>query len=210
MEIADRAGLEALTMRALGDKLGVSAMSLYRYVPGKAELLDLLLEQAYAELPNDLPDEHWERQLKRVALDAWELYTRHPWMLDVSTYRASLGPHSIRKYERELSAVANAGLSDLDMDLVVAAVADYVRGAARGMAESRSAAQVTGRSDAEWWAMHSDLLRQLVDPIVFPLATRIGEKAGAEYGGTTDPRRSFNFGLARLIAGVRVMVEHKK
>jgi AcrR family transcriptional regulator len=209
MEIADRAGLEALTMRALGDKLGMSAMSLYRYVPGKAELLDLILEQAYAELPSDLPDADWEGRLRRVARDSWELYARHPWMLDVSTYRPSLGPHSIRKYERELSAVADAGLCDLEMDLVVAAVSDYVRGAARGMAEARSAAQVTGRSDEEWWAMHSDLLQQLVDPNVFPLATRIGAKAGAEYGGTTDPRRSFDFGLARLIAGIRAMVERE-
>jgi len=204
MALADASGLEALTMRALGERLSVSAMSLYRYVPGKPELLDLVVELAYAELPDTLPEAPWEMRLRRVALDTWALYQRHPWMLEVSTYRASLGPHSIRKYERELSAVADAGLGDLDMDLVVAAVSDYVRGAARNAVDARTAMQVTGDSDEEWWALHAALLQQLVDPEVFPLAVRIGAKAGAAYGGTTDPARSFAFGLARLIEGVRL------
>lgn len=202
MALADTFGLEALSMRALGQRLGVSAMSLYRYVPGKPELLELVVELAYAELPDDLPQASWETRLRCVALDAWALYQRHPWMLEVSTYRASLGPHSIRKYERELRAIADAGLGDLDMDLVVAAVSDHVRGAARNAVDARVATQVTGGSDEEWWAAHAGLLQQLVDPEVFPLAVRIGAKAGAEYGGTTDPARSFEFGLARLIEGI--------
>lgn len=204
MALADASGLEALTMRTLGERLGVSAMSLYRYVPGKPELLDLIVELAYAELPETLPDAGWEERLRCVALDTWALYQRHPWMLEVSTYRASLGPHSIRKYERELRAVADAGLGDLDMDLVVAAVSDFVRGAARNAIDARVAMQATGSSDEEWWALHAGLLQQLVDPEVFPLAVRVGAKAGAEYGGTTDPARSFAFGLARLIEGVRL------
>lgn len=204
MALADADGLQALTMRALGERLGVSAMSLYRYVPGKPELLDLIVELAHAELPDALPDAGWEARLLRVALDAWALYQRHPWMLEVSAYRASLGPHSIRKYERELSALNGAGLADLDRDMVVSAVSDYVRGAARNAVDARTAGQATGESEEEWWARHAGLLQRLVDPAVFPLAVRIGAKAGAEYGCTTDPARSFAFGLARLIEGVRL------
>ncbi len=204
MALADTDGLQALTMRALGERLGVSAMSLYRYVPGKPELLDLIVELAHAELPDTLPEASWDTQLHRVALDAWELYQRHPWMLEVATYRAALGPHSIRKYERELGALNGAGLGDLDRDMVVSAVSDYVRGAARNAIDAQSAVQATGQSEADWWALHAGLLQQLVNPEAFPLAVRIGAKAGAEYGGTTDPARSFAFGLARLIAGVRL------
>jgi AcrR family transcriptional regulator len=209
MSVADTSGLEALSMRVLGEKLGVSAMSLYRYVPGKPELLDLLLELAYAELPQELPTGDWRVRLGRVARDTWDLYLRHPWMLEVSTYRASLGPHSIYKYERELNAVANAGFTDLEMDLVVAAVSDYVRGAASRAVEARAVGQATGRSDEEWWALHSGLLQQLVDPNAFPLATRIGAKAGAEYGGTTDPTIAFEFGLERLIQGLQAFLESR-
>lgn len=196
-------------MRALGEKLGVSAMSLYRYVPGKPELLDLLLELAYAELPHDLPAGAWRVRLRRVARDTWDLYLRHPWMLEVSMYRASLGPHSIYKYERELSAVSDAGLTDLEMDLVVATVSDYVRGAASRAVEARTAGQATGRSDEEWWALHSGLLQQLVDPNVFPLAVRIGAKAGAEYGATTEPALAFEFGLERLIEGIQAFLQSR-
>lgn len=210
MELADASGLEALSMRVLADRLGVSAMSLYRYVPGKPELLDLVVELAHAELPQDLPDDDWPVRLEEVARDAWALYLRHPWMLEISTYRASLGPHSLRKYERELQAVASAGLSDLVMDLVVASVSDYVRGAARSACEGRSAKKQTGRTDAEWWSLHACLLEQLVDPNVFPLAVRVGAAAGAEYGATTDPERSFDFGLKRLIQGLQQYVEESR
>jgi AcrR family transcriptional regulator len=202
LQMADESGLEALSMRLLAQRMGVSTMALYRYVPGKPELLDLLLELAHAELPDDLVDADWPLRLRQVATDTWSLYLRHPWMLEISTYRASLGPHSLRKYERELRAVEGAGLSDLEMDLVVAAVSDHVRGAARSACEAAAAAQRTGKTDAQWWEMHAALLAQLVDPADFPLAVRVGAAAGAEYGATTDPARSFAFGLERLIEGL--------
>lgn len=203
IELADASGLGALTMRELGDRLGVSPMSLYRYVPGKGELLDLIVELAYSELPQEPPDGPWQVRLALVARDAWELYLKHPWMLEVSTYRASLGPYSIQKYERELGALADAGLDDVEMDLIVSSVSDFVRGAARTAVDARSATAATGHSNAEWWELHAGLLQQLVDPAVFPLAVRVGTAAGAEYGGTTDPDRSFTFGLQRLIEGIQ-------
>jgi AcrR family transcriptional regulator len=208
MALADAAGLDGLSMRTLGERLGVSAMSLYRYVPGKPELLDLIVELAYAELPQRVPTGHWQDRLAQVARDSWELYLRHPWMLEVSTYRASLGPHSLRKYERELSAAADAGLDDLEMDLVVAAVSDYVRGAAHSLLAARSASQATGQTNAEWWDAHSALLADLVAPKVFPLAVRVGAAAGAAYGGTTDPERAFEFGLRCLIRGLHSHPRH--
>jgi AcrR family transcriptional regulator len=209
MSVADTSGLEALSMRMLGEELGVSTMSLYRYVPGKPELLDLMLELAYAELPQELAQGDWPTRLGRVARDTWELHLRHPWMLEVSLYRASLGPYSIYKYERELSAVEGIGLSDLEMDLMVAAVSDCVRGAASRAVEARDAGQATGRSNDEWWALHSSFLQELVDPNVFPLAVRIGAKAGAEYGGTTDPALAFEFGLECLIQGLQDLLESR-
>ncbi|WP_439519305.1 TetR/AcrR family transcriptional regulator [Hydrogenophaga sp.] len=209
MSLADASGLEALSMRALGEELGVSTMSLYRYVPGKPELLDLILELAYGELAQELTEGDWPTRLRRLARDTWDLYLRHPWMLEISMYRASLGPYSIAKYERELNAVAGIGLTDLEMDLTVSAVSDYVRGAASRAVEGRVARQATGHSDEEWWKLHSSFVEELVDPKVFPLAVRIGAKAGAEYGGTTDPAISFDFGLERLIQGLQALLESR-
>lgn len=208
LALADEGGLAALSMRALGARLGVAAMALYRYVPSKEVLLELVLEAAYAELPDELPHgASWQLRLRRVATDAWALYLRHPWMLQISVQRPSLGPHAIRKYERELRAIAPAGLADLDMDLAIACVCDYVRGSARSAIESASATASTGQTDAQWWQAHAEHLARLIRPEQFPLAVRVGAAAGEAYAGATDPQRSFGFGLDRLIAGIALYVK---
>src|SRR5687767_8069662 len=82
--VADRKGLSALSMRRLADDLGVTAMSLYTYVPGKAELLDVMLDTVYGETarPEDVPG-GWRERLRLIARENWELYHRHRWMLQV-------------------------------------------------------------------------------------------------------------------------------
>jgi hypothetical protein len=95
------------------------------------------------------------------------------------------------------------------MDLVVSAVSDYVRGSAKSAIEARGAATATGQSDLEWWSAHSAHLARLVRTEQFPLAVRIGAAAGAAYDGPTDPTRSFEFGLERLISGIALYVEGK-
>jgi AcrR family transcriptional regulator len=211
LEMADEGGLAALSMRALGARLGVAAMALYRYVPTKDVLLELVVEAAYAELPDDLPaSAAWPERLRTVATDAWDLYLAHPWMLQVSVQRPSLGPHAIRKYERELKAIESAGLSDVEMDLVIASVSDFVRGSARSAIEAAGATASTGLSDLGWWEAHAEHLGRLVSAEQFPLAVRVGAAAGAAYGGATDPRRTFAFGLERLVGGVALYVQGRE
>ena len=208
LELADAGGLQALSMRALGARLGVAAMALYRYVPNKDVLLELVLEAAYAQLPDELPaGQDWQARLRIVATDAWDLYLAHPWMLQVSVQRPSLGPHAIRKYERELRSIEPAGLADVEMDLAIAAVTDYVRGSARSAIEAASAGTATGQADMDWWQAHASHLARLMRPELFPLAVRVGEAAGLAYGGPTDPRRSFVFGLERLVSGIALYVK---
>lgn len=206
MSLADAGGLEQLSMRSLSDALGVSAMALYRYVPGKPELLDLIIDRAYSELPQEpAPGECWEQRLERVARDEWALYLVHPWMLSVSTYRAPLGPNGLRKYERELQAIADAGLDDLDMDLSVNSLSSFVRGAARFALEGQAALQHTGQTDAQWWEANERILRKLVRPDDFPLASRVGTAVGNAYQGSAHPAVAFEFGLRRFIEGVKAM-----
>jgi len=197
-------------MRNLGARLGVAAMALYRYVPTKDVLLELVLEAAYAKLPDDLPlRAAWPEQLRLVATDAWNLYLAHPWMLQISVQRPSLGPHAIRKYERELKSIEPAGLPDVEMDLVIATVSDFVRGSARSAIEAASASEATGLSDRGWWEAHAQHLARFVTPDQFPLAVRVGAAAGEAYGAATDPRRTFAFGLERLISGVVLHVQSR-
>ncbi|MDG4828593.1 TetR/AcrR family transcriptional regulator [Solwaraspora sp. WMMD1047] len=201
--IADREGLAALSMRRVADDVGVTAMSLYTYLPSKAELVDVMLDTVLGEVP--LPTEDgvgWRERLTRIARANRDLYLRHPWLLQVATGRPVLGPNLIAKYDHELAAVDGLGLTDVEMDLVVSLLADYVHGAVRGQIEAAQAVGRTGKTDDEWWAEWAPLLEKVFDAERYPIAARVGAAAGAEYNAPADPTRAFEFGLARLLDGI--------
>lgn len=201
IEIADAEGLEALSMRRVGDNLGVTAMSLYSYVPSKAELLDLMLDTVFAEF-TDPPDGGWRARLEHLARENWAMYLRHPWLLQVAIARPVLGPNTIARYDHDLRAVDGIGLSDIDMDLVVTALGNYVHGAVRAAIEAAQAEQQTGKTDMQWWEEHAPLLEKVFDGERYPVATRVGAAAGEEYNAPGDPLRAFDFGLRLLLDGI--------
>src|ERR1700735_3590691 len=80
IRIADRDGLGGLSMRRLADELGITAMSLYGYVPSKAELLDVMADRAYAEIPvRDLPARPWRAELAPLGEQHRAVLPAHPW-----------------------------------------------------------------------------------------------------------------------------------
>jgi AcrR family transcriptional regulator len=210
MAVADAEGLAALSMRRVAERLGVTAMSLYTYVPGKAELLDLMLDRACAETakPGDVPG-GWRARLEVVARETWASYLRHPWLLHVATNRPVPGPNLIAQYDYQLSAVEGTGLTDIEMDLVVTMVGDYVHGAVRS-ALAAVELSLGDKTDDEWWAEVAPQLEKVYDAARFPLATRVGAAAGEEYGAAVDPERAFEFGLARLLDGVAALIEQRR
>ena len=205
--IADRDGHGALTKRRLPDARGLPAMSLYGHVPSKAELLDVMLDRVYGEFPTDREvDGGWRTKLKVVARENWALCMRHPWMLHVATSRPALGPNLTAKYDYELRAVAGLGLTEVEMDLVVSLVDDYVHGVVRTAVDAAQAEARTGVSDQQWWDTYGPLLETVLDPEHYPTAVRVGAAAAAEYGAAHDPHRSFEFGLHRLLDGLEAFV----
>jgi AcrR family transcriptional regulator len=207
--LSDDEGLPALTMRRVADRLGASAMSLYTYVPTKAELLDLMVDAVVAETAeDDAGDECWRSRLERVARRNWALYRRHPWLLQVAAQsRPPLGPQTIAKYDRELRALEGIGLSEVEMDSVLSLVLGHVEGAARRASEATEAERRTGMSDDQWWRAVSPLLAEVFDPERYPTAARVGAAAGAAYQAAFDPGHAFEFGLQRVLDGVAVLVE---
>ncbi|MEH0938513.1 TetR/AcrR family transcriptional regulator [Micromonospora psammae] len=207
IEVADAEGLGALSMRRVAERLGVGTMSLYTHVPGKGELLDVMLDTVHGETarPDDVPG-GWRGRLEQIARENWALYLRHPWLLQVATTRPPLGPHVIARYDYELRAVEGIGLTDLEMDAVVTMVDSYVHGAVRGAVEAAQAAQRTGMTEEQWWRAHAPYLEKAMDPRRFPTAARVGSAAGQEYQAASDPARAFEFGLARLLDGVAALV----
>jgi AcrR family transcriptional regulator len=210
VELADAEGLGALSMRRLASDLGVGAMTLYTYVPGKAELLDLMVDSALGEFASAYAPaaDEWRPRLEALARASWTLYERHPWLLHVAASgRPPLGPGVLTKYELGLRAVDGTGLDEIAMDAVFTLVEGFVAGTARGVVEQVAAQRATGISETQWWEATAPVLDRVYDPARFPTVTRVGPVAGEAQQAAYDPRRAFEFGLARILDGVTVLVE---
>ncbi|PRX44981.1 TetR family transcriptional regulator [Prauserella shujinwangii] len=201
IELADRDGLAALSMRRVAERLGVGTMSLYTYVPGKAELVALMLDavDAEASLPHTVAG-GWREKTESWAREDWALYHRHDWMLHVST-RYPLGPNTIRRFDSALRSLAGTGLPEKEILAATDTVDNYIRGMARRSIESRRLELRTGTSERDWWAEHEPLLDEHVDPDDFPAVRRVWAAGGFHSG--VD---SFDFGLGLLLDGIEARI----
>jgi AcrR family transcriptional regulator len=207
-ELADREGLEALTMRRVAEALGVAPMTLYTYVPGKAELLDLMLDAAYARMPlADTAGRPWRERLVAVAEENRALFEAHPWAAAVCTLRPLLGPGLMAKYEHELSALDGLGLSDVQMDDCLTFLLAFVQGCARTAVEAGVVRRVSGMDDERWWERAGPLLAGVLDASRFRLAARVGAAAGAAHGSAHDPAHAYAFGLRRVLDGLAAVID---
>lgn len=167
-------------MRKLAERLGVGTMSLYRYVPGKAELLDLMVDRVCGDVDRAPYVGGWRARLEGVAHANLQMYRRHPWLIGVFPGRPPMGPGVLSKYEHELGSIEGIGLTDVEMDLALSVVLGYVRGAALTVIEAAGITQQTGRDDHEWWAAMAPTLEQVFNADRYPLATRVGTAATSD------------------------------
>lgn len=209
--LADAEGLATLSMRRVAEAVGVSTMSLYTYVPSKAELIDVMLDRVLGETV-ELGESGggWREQLAAIARQDWERGKRHPWMLQVGTHRPPLGPNLMAKHEASLAILDGLGLTDLEMDRAAMLLLSYVQGAVRQAVEADLVRQHTGLSDQQWWVAQEPLLMLVLDPTRFPLSYRVGEAVGQTFDAVTDPTSNFEFGLERVLDGLATFIDARK
>ena len=210
VEVADEFGLQALSMRSVAERLGIGTMSLYTYVPGKAELIDLMQDTATGECPLPDPATGWRPQLEQLARGSWILYGRHPWTLEVARLRRVPGPHEVAAEEASLRAVAGLGLTPSEMAATANLVVGYVDGLARRVADTVEHERRTGVSDEAWWSARESLWEKIgdCDPDLgpaFPTITSVYTE-----GGFDQPDNGFEFGLQRLLDGIQVLVAERQ
>ncbi len=194
--LADAEGLAAVSMRRLAAELGAGTMSLYRYVPGKAELVDVMLDTVFGELADPPPDAGWRAALEHYARDGWALYQRHPWAAFAET-RPVLGPNSLDGYEAMLRIMAATGIAPGDVINAVELVSGYVAGAGRRAAEGVEAERRTGVSEDEWWAARESFWERYFVPDRYPTLTSLWEAEA--FDARAD---AFEFGLQRVLDGI--------
>ena len=109
--LADESGIESLSMRKLGQALGVEAMSLYNHVANKGELLDGMVDVVFGEI--DLPggEVSWKAAMRQRALSARRVLGRHRWAIGLMESRTSPGPGTLRHHDAVLGCLRGAGFS---------------------------------------------------------------------------------------------------
>ncbi|PAZ13523.1 TetR family transcriptional regulator [Streptomyces sp. SA15] len=206
VRVADTEGLEAVSMRRVAAELGTGTMSLYRYVPGKGELLDLMLDrvQKPSEDPADLGDGGWRAALEALGRATLDLYRRHPWLLQVNQSRPILGPSALDGMEKVLSRIRPMGLTDPELVSAIIAIDGYVVGAARTQVYQEEAERRTGLTDAEFWQAQVPTLEKVLASGRYPVMASLSEDT---FGPDFD---HFEFGLQRILDGLEVFVARRR
>jgi AcrR family transcriptional regulator len=109
--LADRGGLEALTMRRLAKELGVEAMSLYNHCASKDDLLDGMIDIVFSEIEPPSPDDDWKTALRKRAVSTREALARHRWAIGLMEGRTDHGPANLRLHNAVLECLRGAGFS---------------------------------------------------------------------------------------------------
>jgi AcrR family transcriptional regulator len=129
LAIADLDGIDAVSMRRVAVELGAGTMTLYHYVRGKDELLDLMDDAIMGQVlvPPEALGSGWRTALTAIARNSCNAFLRHPWAVE-GLRGAHGGPNSMRHFEQTLAAVASLDLPLADKLDLVSIVDDYVFG----------------------------------------------------------------------------------
>ena len=195
--LADAGGIDSLSMRKLGDELGVEAMSLYNHVANKDDVLDGIVDLVFSEI--DLPSERadWKSAMRRRALSAHEALLRHPWAPSLMQSRTKPGPATLRHHESVLGSLRNAGFA-----LVMAAHAiSVIDGYIYGFALQQINLPLQSREQVA--EVGENILRQLSGeyPHLAEMITEHAMKPGYDYA------QEFEFGLDLILDGLERLRE---
>jgi AcrR family transcriptional regulator len=216
MGVADAEGLEALSMARVAKELGLTPMSLYRYVTSKDELLQLMWNASAAGAETlVLAGDGWRERLRSWALIQREMLDRHPWITQMPMAAPPLAPNSLAFVERGLEAMDGTGLPDQDKLRLIGLLSSYTlsearmaNDAARAAQEAMAAAAAAGEGEPRPMWSYEALLRELADEQTYPRLHRLAWTA--EVGGSPsgyDEEKEFLFGVEAILDAVQAMID---
>ncbi|MEU0845570.1 TetR/AcrR family transcriptional regulator [Streptomyces sp. NPDC005962] len=203
--LAAKDGLGAVSMSRVAADLGVSTMSLYRYVAAKDELLLLMEDAAFGTPPSGPdPDEDWRTGITGWARALRAAFHRNPWVLYIPTSAPPMTPNSVAWMERGLVCLRDTPLSEGAKIYVLLLVTGFVRNEARLSADLAAAAERTGDATEQSMASWARLLSKVTDAERFPAVT--AALAAGELDTPDGPDDEFVFGLERILDGIEALV----
>src|SRR5438477_1849770 len=193
--LADREGIEALSMRRLGQEVRVEAMSLYNHVRNKDELLNGMVDIVFSEIDLPAAGEDWPTAMRRRAISARHALKRHPWAIGLMESRAQPGPATLRHHDSVLRNLRLGGMS-IEMAAHAYSLLDsYIQGftlTEQSLPFDSSPAKVA--------EVAGNIMREMPAgeyPYLTEMAVEHAMKPGYDYGD------EFEFGLALILEGIR-------
>lgn len=208
--IADREGLQAISMRSVAQAVGVSPMAIYTYVRSKNELLALMYDRVLGEGEQAPPGLSWREALEFMARARWSLSERRPWLMGLALHRPPLGPNLMIRVEAVMAALGGLGLTEIEKDMLVDVLHSYIEGALHEAREAREAEQRSGMTDEQWIAIVEPALQAQLDPQLFPHLIRLGEAWREQRHLLTDPSRRFEQGLQVVLDGIGAFIARRQ
>jgi AcrR family transcriptional regulator len=111
VDLADKGGVEALSMRKLGHEVGVEAMSLYRHVRNKHDIVDGMVDVVFGEIGLPPRGADWKTAMRQWAISARQVLARHPWAIGLMESRSRPGPATLRHHDAVIGCLREAGFS---------------------------------------------------------------------------------------------------
>lgn len=197
--IADADGLDAVSMQRVAGDLSFTKMSLYRYVPGKAELVAVMTDLAMGTPPEPV-DQPWRHALTAWAMDLFAIFERHPWLLTSTVGRRALGPNELDWMERGIRPLTDTGLNggeQLDSLMVIVGLV-------------RTVAQQSFTTPGGTPALTEDAITSALATVLTTQADRFPSLAAAMTTIAGTENQGLSFGLERILDGLEVLISARK
>lgn len=213
IEIADKHGLEAVSMNRVASEFGFTAMSLYRYIPSKDDLL-LLMQDAVGDipLPAERPPHEWRESLCEYVMGTISIFRDHPWYGDIPISSIPIAPNNLRIVDWALRPLRDMPLNDYEKMSIVLLLSNYARSS--GMLQRDINRAVLAGSNVETFSglHYSAALQALVKPEQYPNLHPL-VMSGA-YTGENESENSvgddIEFGMERILDGIEQYLDRKK
>jgi AcrR family transcriptional regulator len=190
--IADKTGIDSLTMRNLGQKLRVEAMSLYNHVANKDDIVDGIVDLVFSEIALPADRASWKAAMRKRAISAHEALVRHPWAPSLMQSRTRPGPATMRHHNSVLGTLRKSGFTLVMAAHAFSVIDAYVYGFALQQII------IPLQSKEQTTQVGESILRQLAGqyPHLAEMITKHAMKPGYDYS------KEFEFGLDLILDGL--------
>ena len=228
VRLADREGLEAVSMARVAAELKFTTMSLYRYVASKDELLQLMFNASALGAESVVIEGHdWRSRLRSWSIIQRDMLDRHPWITQLPMAAPPVAPNSLHFVERALEALDGTGLAESQKIRAIGLISSYTlseakmaNDAARAVAALAKAAQAEpaqpetadGQPGGDGGQAppftFEELLRELVDEPTYPHLYRLAWTSSP--ADSLSEREEFLSGLDLILDGVQASIDRAK